>query len=144
MACALWCRDTSSLPLPGAVAAFSPWLDLTQSLPAWHVNKAYDFLPSQLNDPKHTRLNLYVAHDHQICDPYVSPIYAKVTEVELPPMMFHVGGKERVRDDGVLFRMIFGGGGVAGEGRGRVGLEVYQDMVVSINLFVSCDQRFFI
>lgn len=102
----LFLRDTSVMPLPGCVALISPWLDLTQSLPAWHLNSPYDILPHRALDPAHfteERCNLYTSHDRELTDHYVSPIFSRESEVPLCPVLIHVGEAERPRDDSILF-----------------------------------------
>ncbi|KAI8910913.1 Alpha/Beta hydrolase protein, partial [Gorgonomyces haynaldii] len=105
IAATLYLRDTKHLPMPGCVAVMSPWLDLTQSLPAWHLNDNHDYLPHRGEDPNHfssTRYNLYVSDNSELTKPYVSPVFAKETD-PLPPMLIQVGGAERPRDDGIYF-----------------------------------------
>ncbi|KAI8898260.1 Alpha/Beta hydrolase protein [Globomyces pollinis-pini] len=104
----LYCRDSEGLfPIPGACVGMSPWVDLTQSLPAWHLNEEYDYLPDAAYDPKYvsdTRHNVYVEHDDDITHPYASPILCKEIEnLPISPLLIQVGGTERVRDDGIFF-----------------------------------------
>lgn len=102
----LYCRDSGVLPIPGAVATMSPWyhmpncrLDLTQSLPSWILNEPYDFLPHTAKDPKYFnehRSNLYTSHDNELCDPYVSPIFAQESaRHRTSPIFIQVGEAER-------------------------------------------------
>ncbi|KAI8897717.1 Alpha/Beta hydrolase protein [Globomyces pollinis-pini] len=108
VACMLFCRDSNGkYPMPGACVGLSPWLDLTQSLPAWHLNEQFDYLPVGSDDPKYqsdTRHNLYVDHDTDLVNPYVSPIFSnEIDDTPICPMLIQVGGTERVRDDGIYF-----------------------------------------
>lgn len=61
LALSLWLKR-NGYPLPGAAALFSPWLDLTHSTPSYSLNGKYDYLPSEVADPKwlprESRLNL--------------------------------------------------------------------------------------
>jgi alpha/beta hydrolase fold len=70
---------------------------------------------------------LYVQHDAQLQDPYVSPVFAEETEVEISPMLIHVGGAERVRDDAIYFTHRFA--------NSMIRLEVYEEMVHVFQLF---------
>jgi acetyl esterase/lipase len=105
IACALYCRD-NGIPMPGCLAPISPYLDISQSLPAWYLNKDFDILPDAALDPKYIhekRSNVYVSHDDDLQHPYVSPILATETDIALPPTLIQAGDGERVRDDGIYF-----------------------------------------
>jgi acetyl esterase/lipase len=99
VAAMLYCRDTGLFPIPGAVGAMSPWLDLTQSLPAWLLNDAYDFLPHTALDPNHfseCRNNIYTSHDDELTEPYVSPVFAQEDPKHpISPMLVQIGEAER-------------------------------------------------
>ncbi|KAJ3315670.1 hypothetical protein HDV04_002084 [Boothiomyces sp. JEL0838] len=124
----IYCRDTGDLPLPGA-------MDLTQSLPAWHLNKPYCYLPKGTPDKKYisnSRSNLYVSHDKDLINPYASPIFAEQSQVPFPPMMIQVGDAERVRDDGIFFKKLF-----ANE---NIKLELYEHGVHVFQLFAAFEE----
>ncbi|KAK8084986.1 hypothetical protein PG997_006257 [Apiospora hydei] len=40
-----WFGHEREVPLPAAVAANSPWLDIVQSMPSWTTNQKWDYLP---------------------------------------------------------------------------------------------------
>ncbi|CAJ2505299.1 Uu.00g126930.m01.CDS01 [Anthostomella pinea] len=40
-----WFGEEREVPLPAAVTANSPWLDLVQSMPSWTTNQKWDYLP---------------------------------------------------------------------------------------------------
>lgn len=105
-------------------------MDLTQSLPSWHLNEPFCYLPCSISDPKHnsnTRNNLYVSHDSELQDPYVSPCFSDETSIPIPPTCMHVGGAERVRDDAIYFHHKFQSSPIK--------LEVYEEMVHVFQLF---------
>jgi hypothetical protein len=105
-------------------------MDLTLSLPSWRLNDQCCYVPSAFEDPKHTsetRTNMYVSHDSLLQDPYVSPCYAEETRVNLPPILIHVGGAERVRDDSLYFVHKFA--------NSFIKLEIYEEMVHMFQLF---------
>ncbi|KAI8914186.1 Alpha/Beta hydrolase protein [Gorgonomyces haynaldii] len=131
LATMLYLRDTGYLPLPSCVGCFSPWADLTQSMPAWHLNKPYCYLPSQIADPSYiskSRSNLYVDHDEQLHLPYVSPCFSKETSTPIPPTLIQCGGAERVRDDSIYFSEI-------AFPNSPIRLEIYSEMVHMFQLF---------
>ncbi|KAK8097950.1 uncharacterized protein PG998_013436 [Apiospora kogelbergensis] len=41
----IWFGQERAVPLPAGVAANSPWLDIVQSMPSWHSNHKWDYLP---------------------------------------------------------------------------------------------------
>ncbi|KAJ3269799.1 hypothetical protein HDV01_000896 [Terramyces sp. JEL0728] len=131
----LYCRDTGDLPVPGALCCMSPYMDLTQSLPAWHLNKPYCYLPKGTPDKKYisnSRSNLYVSHDKYLTDPYASPIFAEPSHVAFPPMLIQVGDAERVRDDGIFFKKLFP--------NENIKLELYEHGVHVFQLFSGFEE----
>jgi monoterpene epsilon-lactone hydrolase len=92
IAAMLYCRDSGIFPIPGAVACMSPWLDLTQSLPSWRLNSAYDNFPFEKDGED--RANALVSHDEDLCESYVSPIFATETDYNLSPIMLQIGEAE--------------------------------------------------
>ncbi|KAJ3255697.1 hypothetical protein HK103_006139 [Boothiomyces macroporosus] len=136
IACMLYCRDSGTLPVPGAVATIAPYADLSHSLPAWQINQLYDYLPHGADDPKfisESRTNVYLAHDSDMNNPYASPILAAETDVSLPPMLIQVGGAERVRDDGIyLSEVTFK--------NSPIRLEIYEESVHVFQMFAPVDK----
>lgn len=95
LALMLACRDRG-LPLPAGALLFSPWTDLTCSLPAYAENIARCawFMPEQVAFVANT----YVA-GRKKDDPLVSPIYGDLSG--LPPLLLHASDSELLRDDSV-------------------------------------------
>ncbi|KAI8815882.1 Alpha/Beta hydrolase protein [Fimicolochytrium jonesii] len=104
----LWLRDHKpSIPMPGALALISPWLDLTHSMPSWRLNNGYDYLPDGLTDRKYvtpTRSHVYVTDNSQLSHPLVSPMFAREhPHRPLPPTLIHAGDAEKLRDEIINF-----------------------------------------
>ncbi|OLN85115.1 Esterase [Colletotrichum chlorophyti] len=55
----IWLGKERDIPLPGGLAANSPWLDITQSSPSWESNWEFDYLP---------RASLYAEYSPPPCD----------------------------------------------------------------------------
>ncbi|RKP07414.1 hypothetical protein THASP1DRAFT_24432 [Thamnocephalis sphaerospora] len=109
MALLLALRD-ADLPLPAGGIGFSPWVDLTGSMPSIKTNGATDYLPMPtVLEEAGARFNLWPGRDHfyaterrLLKSPYVSPMWA--TDLTgLPPLLVQVGGAERLRDEGIRF-----------------------------------------
>ncbi|KAL2912687.1 hypothetical protein HK105_207795 [Polyrhizophydium stewartii] len=101
----LYCRD-HGIPMPGAIATMSPWLDVSISMPVWLINGLFDYLPASFDgdDLGPTRSYFYVKTNNDLSHPYVSPVNAIEDPAKpLPPMLIQVGDAERVRDDGIVF-----------------------------------------
>ncbi|KAL2912690.1 hypothetical protein HK105_207798 [Polyrhizophydium stewartii] len=133
----LYCRD-NGIPMPGAVVTFSPWLDLSLSLPARHINEAYDYLPGTMNQTSPTRFVPYVKTNDDLLSPYASPMFARdgdggdASKPPLPPMLIQVGDAERVRDDGIVFAYnTFVGSPIR--------VEIYEDGVHVFQIFAAAD-----
>ncbi|KAK6092828.1 hypothetical protein BDV3_002873 [Batrachochytrium dendrobatidis] len=128
----LYCRDTGKFPVPGAIGCFSPWLDLTQSFPAWHLNEPFDYLPASSTDPLHVskqRPHPYIKCRDELLDPYVSPVLAiEDPSKPIPPMLIQVGDAERVRDDGIVFSQL-------SFAKSPIQLEIYEDQVHVFQMF---------
>lgn len=137
MALNLYCRDTGYLPMPGALGLMSPYLDLTQSLPSWHLNKPSDFLPIGACDPKYindSRSHPYVMHDSEINCSYVSPIFSiEDPENPLPPTLIQIGDAERPRDDSLFFK-------TRSFKNSDIQFEIYQDGVHFFQQFCPFDK----
>ncbi len=80
------------LPLPGGIAAISPWTDLTASGPSYETNVE--------NDPSMTKevLGYYAdCYTKDRSDPLVSPLFGDLEG--LPPSLLFVGGDEIMLSD---------------------------------------------
>ncbi len=93
MATALKARE-EGLPLPAAIAALSPWVDLTLSDESYVENKAVDPL---LERRKLLRAVMYYAYGKSLFDPFISPVFADFTG--FPPTLIHVGTHEVLLGD---------------------------------------------
>ncbi|KAJ3395552.1 hypothetical protein HDU92_005528 [Lobulomyces angularis] len=87
---------------PAGAICFSPWVDLTNSLPSFRLSGKTDYLPSQARDLKLGDRLHYYAENKELRNPYVSPLFAKSLR-GLPPILIQVGSVERLRDECVLF-----------------------------------------
>lgn len=107
-----WHGRQVEVPLPGGVAANSPWADLTHCLPSWHRNAHYDYLPSRKgsktlyspppcgawpSDPP--RADLF-CDNTSMCHPLTSPLAARVDAWKDAPPMFFCYGEEMLGDEG--------------------------------------------
>lgn len=86
----------ANLPQPAALMLFSPVTDLTWSGESSTSNSDRCAMFSRDVLPSGTRLYL---GDHDPRDPLASPYFADLAG--LPPMLFHVGADEILRDDSV-------------------------------------------
>ncbi|KMO14325.1 alpha/beta hydrolase [Methylobacterium indicum] len=86
------------LPMPEAAVLFSPSTDMQGEGASMRTNAGRDamFEPTKL---RHL-VDLYLA-GHDPADPLASPLYGDPTG--LPPLLFHVGEREVLRDDSVRF-----------------------------------------
>ncbi len=82
--------------LPSAVALFSPALDMLGSGASHEANAARD--PMLRGEALRQLVPLYIG-DTDPADPLVSPLYGEYTG--FPPLLFHVGEREILRDDTV-------------------------------------------
>jgi len=85
---ALKARD-EGLPLPKAIVAISPWVDLTLSGESYQTKKNLDPL---LTHAKLARAVGYYAPGCDLHNPYISPLYGDFTG--FPPTLIHVGTHE--------------------------------------------------
>lgn len=88
LATALRARQ-EGLPLPAAIAALSPWVDLTLSDASYEENQQLDPL---LERKKLLRAAMYYAYGRYLKDPLISPVYANFSG--FPPTLIHVGTHE--------------------------------------------------
>lgn len=97
LAAALASAD-AGLPMPSAIVAFSPWLDLACTGSSLHENAARCamFMPAQLEQAA----RLY-AGPRAITDPALSPLQADLSR--LPPLCVHASTSELLRDDTLRF-----------------------------------------
>lgn len=93
VATALKARE-EGLPLPAAIAALSPWVDLTLSDESYVENKSVDPL---LERRKLLRAAMYYAYGKSLMDPFISPVFADFTG--FPPTLIHVGTHEVLLGD---------------------------------------------
>ncbi len=80
------------LPQPGAIAAISPWTDLTASGSSYEENRERD--PSMMVDV----LRFYAkCYTEDLENPLASPLYGDLTG--MPPSLIFVGGDEILKSD---------------------------------------------
>ncbi|KAI8897737.1 Alpha/Beta hydrolase protein [Globomyces pollinis-pini] len=136
MSALIYCRDTGLLPMPGAIACMSPYMDLTHSLPSWHLNQPYCYLPNGVYDPKYlndTRSNLAVNTDKELLHPFASPAFSKKNDRNLCPTLIQMGDCERIRDDSIYFSEFL-------YKDQPIQLEMYEDSVHVFQLFSPFDK----
>ena len=105
-------------PLPKALILFSPWLDLTHSMPSYRENAEWDYIPADVVDPawlprtcsktglEHTKQ--YYAPDGLLQNPLVSPLFADLDELRSifgtqVKVWIGIGEIERLRDEAMVF-----------------------------------------
>ena len=92
-ATALKARE-EGIPLPAAIAALSPWVDLTLSGSSYAENRWTDPI---LERKKLLRATMYYAYGRYLKDPLISPVFADFTG--FPPTLIHVGTHEVLLGD---------------------------------------------
>lgn len=107
----------AGLPLPAAIAAMSPWADLTLS--------GWSLLQNQRNDNALNWEILFQCARHYLrktnpSDAYASPAFANLKE--FPPIMVHAGSAEILRDDASKL------GDRAADAQSPVSVEIYDGM----------------
>jgi acetyl esterase/lipase len=101
-------RD-EGLPMPAALALFTPEVDLTESGDSFDTNAGIDYvLVSRLTDS----IALY-AGDHDLTDPYLSPIFGDVTG--FPPTFVQAGTRDLFLSNAVRFHRKLRNAGVDAE-----------------------------
>lgn len=105
------------MPMPAALVAMSPWVDLTLS--GWSV------LTNARNDSALSWDLLFLTARHYLkkqsaADAYASPIYASFRD--FPPLMIHAGSQEILKDDASRL------GDKAAEANVPVSVEIYDGM----------------
>lgn len=93
---ALLAVKDADMPMPAAVFAMSPWVDLTLS--GNTILNKQEFDPLLTGEGLRARVGDYVA-DGSPWDPYISPIFADLRG--LPPMLVQVGSHEILLSDAV-------------------------------------------
>jgi acetyl esterase/lipase len=106
-----------ALPPPSAIAAFSPWTDLTLSGDSITARVAHD--PLLKRHDLETARDLYLA-GADATDPRASPLFGDLTC--LPPTLLHVGEDEILLDDSRRFAELAAQSGSSAE------LHVWQGM----------------
>lgn len=86
--------EDAGLPRPGAVYAFSPWVDMTGRARSLHANAAHDAL---LPAGRLAALRAMVLAGADPADPRASPVFASFTDP--PPALVLVGAEEILLDD---------------------------------------------
>ena len=84
-------------PAPAAACLFSPATDLTGASESWRVNRHRD---AMFTDALQNLAGFYLG-DADPRDPRASPLFGELRG--LPPLLFHVGESELLRDDSVRF-----------------------------------------
>ncbi len=106
LAVTLMARE-NGLPLPAALALYSPVGDMTDTLPSRRLNAARDCSIQSDIDAEHQKTYLQ-GHDPR--DPRVSPVYADL--LGFPPMLLTADGGEVLLDDAALLAAYAQGAGV--------------------------------
>lgn len=105
------------LEMPGAVAAMSPWADLSLSGPSMLANRRTDTVLDW--ETLFLAARNYLRKSNP-CDAYASPAYAALKE--FPAVMVHAGSQEILRDDASKL------GDRAAEAGVGVSVEIYDGM----------------
>lgn len=84
-----------NLPLPGRLAALSPWTDLAMTGASYTLNERVD--PSLVRESLAYYAHLYAKDELQ--NPFVSPLYGRLDG--MPPSLLIAGTDELLRDDSV-------------------------------------------
>lgn len=87
------------LPLPAALMAISPWLDLEGTGESMETNSGKDLIFSK--EWVKSMAQMFVGQEGSLKDPLASPLYGDLAG--LPPVYIHVGGDELLLDDSILF-----------------------------------------
>jgi monoterpene epsilon-lactone hydrolase len=119
-------RD-AGLPLPGAVALLSPWLDLTMSGESYAALAEEDIFskPPQLRAMART----YLGREGDPADRRASPVFGDLAG--LPPILVHAGGADITLDDSRLLMRNAEAQGV------RASLRIFPGMVHHFQAFTA-------
>lgn len=104
--------------LPRGLIAMSPWTDMTSSGSSYEENYEVDPLFGNTRDS--LVYNRDYAGDHDVTDPYISPLFGDFTG--FPPMLIQVGSLEMLLSDSVSVAQKAKAQGV------KVRLHVYEEM----------------
>ena len=111
------------LPMPAAIVAVSPWVDLEGRGKSLDDNAAYDFV-------RRHALRQYArrfVRDEDLRNPLAAPLHADLRD--LPPLLIHVGASEGLLDDGLHLAERARDAGV------DVTLQVFPDMIHAFHVF---------
>jgi monoterpene epsilon-lactone hydrolase len=97
------------LPMPAAVALFTPEIDLTESGDSFDTNAGVDYV---LGERLTASIALY-AGDHDLTHPYLSPIFGDVTG--FPPTFVQAGTRDLFLSNAVRFHRKLRDAGVDAE-----------------------------
>lgn len=97
------------LPMPGALAVFTPEIDLTESGDSFDTNAGVDYV---LVERLTASIALY-AGDHDLTHPYLSPIFGDVTG--FPPTFVQAGTRDLFLSNSVRFHRKLRDAGVDAE-----------------------------
>ncbi|RIB10865.1 Alpha/Beta hydrolase protein [Gigaspora rosea] len=92
------------LPLPAGLVLWSPWVDVTSSMPSYwkpEMDKT-DWVVGALNTRKLGPSSMLYCENEALAIPYISPMLAENLG-NLPPILCQVGGGERFLDSNILF-----------------------------------------
>lgn len=112
-------------PLPAAAVCLSPWLDLTQSSPAY--DRLADLDPMVSKEGLDLMADAY-AGDRDRRSELISPLFAEDLG-GLPPTMIEVGSSEVLLDDSIVFADRLEAAGV------EVALTVWPEMIHVFQMF---------
>jgi acetyl esterase/lipase len=118
---------TEGTPLPAAAVCLSPWLDLTQSSPAY--DRLGDLDPMVDKDGLDLLADAYVGTGDRRAE-LISPLFAEDLS-GLPPVMIEVGTAEVLLDDSVQFAERLRAAG------GEVILTVWPEMIHVFQMFAG-------
>lgn len=113
------------LPLPGAAALLSPWLDLEATGPSLTSRAGLD--PMTPREKLLVMARLYLGREGDPRDPFASPIHGDFAG--LPPTVVHVGDHEAILSDSESFAAR------AREAGAEVELEVWPEMIHHFQIF---------
>lgn len=127
LAAALLLRaEAAGLPVPAAMALFSPWTDLTQTAPSLRRNAARDAMLPVVRMPEVVR---HYTGGHPPSDPLISPARGKFRSP--PPAIIFASRSEILVDDARMLAEALRAGG------GDVSLEIWPRMPHAWPVFVG-------
>lgn len=133
-------RD-EGLPLPAAAVLVSPEVDLTESGDSFHTNAGIDGMGSLM------RANLLYAAEHDLTDPYVSPLFGDFTK-GFPPTLITAGTRDVFLSNAVRLHRKLRAAGVLAElhvleaaAHGSFGGTTPEEEELDGEIRQFCDQR---